>query len=96
MTILNDKDIFIGALTGIVMHLIMWFTRIDLLSFTCLGECNSLMIFDMPISLIYFFVDEKPKIVFSLILGSLQWGIFGWMGIKILKYIETQIHSRKK
>ena len=87
MIVLNDEDFLPGSISGFVLHTVMWFTRIDLGSFSCIRQCESLLLFDMPISILYFFLDDALRIVLSFALGGALWAWGGWMGVKLVRFV---------
>lgn len=88
MQILTDPDLKVGAITGIVLHLVMLFTRVNLLQFECLGgDCSGILWFDMPISAVYFAFPDNMVILFSLVLGSAWWGLLGYGLLKLVRFI---------
>ncbi|MCB1175629.1 MAG: hypothetical protein KDK39_18790 [Leptospiraceae bacterium] len=81
----DDPDFLPGALSGFLMHTMMWFSRISVTSLSCPDDCQSLMLLDMPVSLFYFFMDGGLRIFFSLVLGGILWGIGGWLGLRAVR-----------
>lgn len=88
MQILQDPDLKIGAITGIVLHIIMLVTRVNLLQMECLGgDCGGILLFDIPISAVYFAFPDNMVILFSLVLGSAWWGILGYGLLKATRLL---------
>ncbi len=87
MRIFLDEDFWPGFIPGAVLHVIMILSRINFWRFDCGGSCDAITYYDIPVSLFYFFFSEPVIIVFSLLLGSILWGFYGFFGLKILRRI---------
>ena len=88
MQFLEDPDLKTGAITGIVLHLIMLFTRVNFLQMECAGgDCGDILTFDIPLSALYFAFPDGMVIMFSLILGSAWWGILGYGLLKAVRFL---------
>lgn len=85
---MNNKTAFF---TGILLHIFLIWTRIKILPFEDFGcinkDCTSLVVADIPISIIYFAFSDPVLIVFSLILGSILWGVYFWLIYKLFQKI---------
>lgn len=64
---------------GVGIHLILIFTRIEFFPFRCINDCTSLLVADIPLSIIYLAFSDPILIIFSAILGSLLWGFYFWL-----------------
>lgn len=77
----------IAFFTGIFLHLLLIWTRINLFPFKDLGcinkDCTSIVVADIPLSIIYLAFSDPILIIFSLILGSMLWGIYFWLIYKL-------------
>lgn len=81
-------------ITGAVLHLILVFTRISVFEWRCVGnDCSGLFFADFPISLIYLAFSDGMQIVFSLLFGTLLWGLYG-LGVDIL--LQKIMQNRMK
>lgn len=95
MTILNDEDFLWGFGPGLLLHVFIWTTRVEILAWECADQaCESLMMLDMPVSIFYFFLSDGLRMVFSFLLGGLQWGFFGWILYKMIRTIADSIKRR--
>ncbi len=64
---------------GVGIHIIFLFTRVQFFPFRCIGECTSIIVADIPISIIYLAFSDPLLIIFSLIFGSILWGFYFWL-----------------
>ncbi len=88
MQILKDPDLKIGAITGIALHMIMLFSRVNPLQMECLGgDCGGILAFDIPFSAVYFSFQDNLVILFSMILGSLWWAALGYGLLKGIRFL---------
>jgi len=86
MKFLQDPDFRIGFITGVVLHCIMLWTRVQFLPLRCMGgDCGEILIFDIPISILYYAFEDTKVIVLSLLFGSVWWGFVFYGILKILK-----------
>lgn len=62
---------------GVFVHLVLVWTRAQFSELTCVNnDCSDLILFDMPISVIYFALPAIGQILFSLTIGSVLWGFY--------------------
>ncbi|MEQ9365780.1 MAG: hypothetical protein RIF32_16170 [Leptospirales bacterium] len=87
MRILLDEDLWPGFIPGAVVHLIMIFSRINIWDLSCVGTCDSITYYDIPVSLFYFFLPQWGIILASVFLGSILWGVYGYLGLKIVRRV---------
>ena len=88
MQILTDPDLKVGAITGIFLHLVMLFSRVNWLQLECVNsDCGSILAFDIPISAVYFAFPDNMVILFSLVLGSAWWALLGYGLLKLVRLI---------
>ncbi|MCR9143566.1 MAG: hypothetical protein NXI24_15065 [bacterium] len=87
MRILLDEDFLPGFLPGAVVHMVMLFSNFDIWRWDCGGPCDAITYYDIPISLFYFFMPDIGIAIFSLSLGSILWGFYGYAALKILRKI---------
>ncbi|MFN3604836.1 MAG: hypothetical protein ACK4UJ_09010 [Leptonema sp. (in: bacteria)] len=81
---MNEKRAFF---IGVGTHLIFIFTRIRLFSLECIQDCSSIVIADIPISILYLAFSDSILIIFSAIIGSLLWGFYYWLIYMLLQKI---------
>ncbi len=76
---------------GIILHLFLIWTRIQIFPFHSFGciqkDCSSIIIADIPFSIIYLAFSDPVLIVFSLIFGSILWGFYFWLFYRLLNII---------
>lgn len=73
---------------GVGLHIVFLFTRIRLLDIACIGNgCSSLVFADFPVSVIYFAFSDRLLILFSLVVGSVLWGLWGLAIYRLLRYL---------
>lgn len=75
-----------GFFSGAGLHLLMLFTRVDLLKFECKLACDDIVYFDIPVSMFYFFATPGVVISSSFVFGTLVWGLYGFLALKALMY----------
>ncbi|MBW7856777.1 MAG: hypothetical protein H3C43_00365 [Leptonema sp. (in: Bacteria)] len=75
-------------LVGVALHILLIFTRIDVLSMKCVnGNCNGLVVADLPFSLMYLSFPDWLLILCSFVIGSLLWGVYGFGFYAFLKKV---------
>jgi hypothetical protein len=73
-------------LVGAFLHLLFLFTRVNILHWRCVaGDCSGLFFADFPVSLIYLAFPDGVLIVFSLLSGTVLWGLYGLAVERILQ-----------
>jgi len=88
MKFLSEADFKIGFITGIIMHLIMIWTRIRFRPLRCIdGDCGEIVIFDIPMSILYYAFDPDKILVLSLLFGSVYYGFLFWLILRVIKKI---------
>ncbi len=87
MDILGDRDLRPALLGGGILHLIMLFTQVEWLKFSCKNACSDILVYDIPASILYFAFPDFLVIIFSLVVGSLQWAVWAWLILKIFRGI---------
>lgn len=87
MRIFLDDDFLPGFIPGAVVHVIMVFSRINFWAFNCGTVCDTITYYDIPVSLFYFFFSDAGIILSSLLLGSILWGFYGYIALKLLRRI---------
>ena len=87
MEFLRDRDFLPGFLTGVILHVIMLWTRISIfpLPMKCIGGCLNLVKYDIPASILYFAFDDGTVIFTSLLVGSVLWGFYFYGLLKLFK-----------
>jgi len=80
---MNPKTAFF---VGVILHLFFLWTRIKLFplsDFGCINDCTSIIVADIPISIVYMAFSDLFLILFSMILGSLLWGLYFFLIYKL-------------
>lgn len=91
MNFSSDPDFKTGAITGILLHLLMIWSRIELLPLKCIGgDCQSITTWDIPASVLYYAFDDTKLILASFVIGSIYWGFLFWWLLKGIKYFFGQ------
>ena len=89
MNFLHDPDFKIGFPTGVVLHLILIWTRVKIfpLPMKCIGSCrDTLLGWDIPVMLLYYAFDDSRAIMMSMIIGSAYWGFIFFYVLKLFRY----------
>lgn len=94
MKFLLDPEFKPAFIPAAIVHIILVLTKIELFRWDCKGSCESLTYADMPVSLFYFFMGNGWIIFFSLTLGTLYWGMLGYVFYKFLRWIFAQFGVR--
>ncbi len=84
-----------GFFPAALLHLIMLFTRSRIFRMECDPDCSDILYFDIPVSLFYFFLSDSGIIVASFLLGTILWGVYGWLALKILKALYGTIFNSR-
>lgn len=87
MRILLDEDFLPGLIPGALVHVVMIFSRINFWPLDCVGSCDDITYYDIPVSLFYFFLPEWGIILASLLIGSVLWGFYGYLGLKLIRRV---------
>jgi len=92
LNFLVDPDFRTGFITGAILHVILVVTRISLLLFECYSPgCSEIVIWDFPVSIVYYAFDSDfPIIFFSLLLGSALWGFWGFGLLKLVRLLTRK------
>jgi|YNPMSStandDraft_1061717.scaffolds.fasta_scaffold20484_2 hypothetical protein len=81
---MNNRTAFF---IGLILHLFFIWTRIKVFPFKDFGcinkDCTSIVVADIPISIIYLAFSDPILILFSGILGSLLWGLYFFLIYKL-------------
>ena len=86
MKLLFERDFRIGFLTGVALHILMVWTRVNFFPTRCIGEdCGGLLALDFPIMILYYAFDDSKIVFLSFVLGSALWGIWFWLILKLFR-----------
>lgn len=86
MTLLKREEFLYAFIPGVVVHQIMWWTRVSILHWRCINDCGSLSWFDFPLGIFYLAMSDGFVMVISFFLGAFLWGVYSVLCIRFLKY----------
>lgn len=87
MSFLEDVDLRVGGIVGIILHFAMLWNRVAWLKWECGSNCPDILAFDLPTSIFYYGFSDGGVIAFSLILGSITWAFYGFFLLKLIRFI---------
>ncbi|MBL8020065.1 MAG: hypothetical protein JNM27_10415 [Leptospirales bacterium] len=92
MTFFLEKDFRIGFFTGALLHIWFVFQRISWLK--CTPDCGGITVADIPISILYFAFPDWLLIISSLLLGSVLWGFWFFIILKVVRLVVSRFVPR--